>query len=169
MDGPTGFSLKNGSDPTTADRKIISYRWWVFSVLPLHLKQTFPPIIWIFNEGEGDEIEFRLPFKIFSTKVYRRIAFHEFLISLFLFLRSINCSWVFLVETTFWTNGRTTNWWHIINTWRKYRISWELTKGTIHLLRKHSFRLFTPQNPPTPHHLTHPTYDSGRWTEIKEI
>ena len=31
------------------------------------LKQTFPPIIWIFTEGEGDEIESRLPFKIFST------------------------------------------------------------------------------------------------------
>ena len=37
------------------------------NVLPLHLKQTFPPIIRIFNEGEGDGIEFRLPFKIFST------------------------------------------------------------------------------------------------------
>ena len=37
------------------------------NVLPLHLKQTFPPIIWIFNEGEGDGIKFRLPFKIFST------------------------------------------------------------------------------------------------------
>ena len=35
------------------------------NVLPLHLKQTFPPIIWIFTEGEG--IESRLPFKIFST------------------------------------------------------------------------------------------------------
>ena len=23
------------------------------NVLPLHLKQTFPPIIWIFTEGEG--------------------------------------------------------------------------------------------------------------------
>ena len=33
----------------------------------LHLKQTFPPIIWIFTEGEGDGIESRLPFKIFST------------------------------------------------------------------------------------------------------
>ena len=33
--------------------------------LPLHLKQTFPPIIWIFTEGDG--IKFRLPFKIFST------------------------------------------------------------------------------------------------------
>ena len=37
------------------------------NVLPLHLKQTFPPIIWIFTEGEGDGIKSRLPFKIFST------------------------------------------------------------------------------------------------------
>ena len=39
------------------------------NVLPLHLKQTFPHIIWIFTEGEGDGdgIESRLPFKIFST------------------------------------------------------------------------------------------------------
>ena len=38
------------------------------NVLPLHLKQTFPPIIWIFTEGEGDEgIKSRLPSKIFST------------------------------------------------------------------------------------------------------
>ena len=37
------------------------------SVLPLHIKQTFPPIIWIFTEGEGDGIKSRLPFKIFST------------------------------------------------------------------------------------------------------
>ena len=35
--------------------------------LPFHLKQTFPPIIWIFTEGEGDGIKFRLPFKIFSA------------------------------------------------------------------------------------------------------
>ena len=37
------------------------------NVLLLHLKQTFPPIIWIFTEGEGGGIESRLPFKIFST------------------------------------------------------------------------------------------------------
>ena len=37
-------------------------------VLPLHLKQTFPPMIWIFNEGEGDGIEyFQNIFKMFST------------------------------------------------------------------------------------------------------
>ena len=32
-----------------------------------HLKQTFPPIIWIFTEDEGDGIESRLLFKSFST------------------------------------------------------------------------------------------------------
>ena len=32
-------------------------------VLPKHLKQTFPPIIWVFTEGEGDGIKSRLPFK----------------------------------------------------------------------------------------------------------
>ena len=37
------------------------------NVLPYYLKHTFPPIIWIFTEGEGDGIESRLPFKIFST------------------------------------------------------------------------------------------------------
>ena len=34
--------------------------------LPLHLKQTYPPIIRIFTESEGDEFESMLPFKIFS-------------------------------------------------------------------------------------------------------
>ena len=43
------------------------------NVLPLHLKQTFPPIIWIFTEGESDGIEFRLPFKIFSTLHFSQI------------------------------------------------------------------------------------------------
>ena len=37
------------------------------NVLPLHLKQSFQRIIWIFTEGEGDLIKSRLPFKIFST------------------------------------------------------------------------------------------------------
>ena len=35
--------------------------------MPLHLKQTFPSIIWIFTEGECDGIESRLPCKIFPT------------------------------------------------------------------------------------------------------
>ena len=40
------------------------------NLLSFHLKQTFPPIIWIFTEGGGDGIESRLPFKIFSTLNY---------------------------------------------------------------------------------------------------
>ena len=40
------------------------------NVLPLRLKQTFPPMIWIFTQGEGDGTESRLPFKIFSTLMY---------------------------------------------------------------------------------------------------
>ena len=36
--------------------------------LHLHLKQTFPPIIWIITEGEGDQIDSRQPYRIFSTK-----------------------------------------------------------------------------------------------------
>ena len=37
------------------------------NVLPLQFKQTFPTIIWIFAEGEGDEIESKLPFKKISS------------------------------------------------------------------------------------------------------
>ena len=45
------------------------------NVLLLHLKQTFPPIIWIFTEGEGDGIKSRLPFKIFYTLLAALTAF----------------------------------------------------------------------------------------------
>ena len=45
------------------------------NVLPLHLKQTFPPMIWIFTEGDG--IESRLPFKIFSTLIIDLFIFQE--------------------------------------------------------------------------------------------
>ena len=41
------------------------------NILPLHLRKTFLPIIWIFTEVEGDRIESRLPFKIFSTLIDR--------------------------------------------------------------------------------------------------
>ena len=47
------------------------------NVLLLHLKQTFPPIDWIFNEGEGDEIESKLPFKIFSTLPFRQVMIND--------------------------------------------------------------------------------------------
>ena len=39
----------------------------ISNVLPLRLKQTFPPIIWICTEGDG--IKSRLHFKIFSTLI----------------------------------------------------------------------------------------------------
>ena len=40
---------------------------WVMSsnVLPIDLKSTCPPVIWIFTEGEGDGIESRLSSKIY--------------------------------------------------------------------------------------------------------
>ena len=54
------------------------------NVLPLHLKQIFPPIIWIFTEGEDDGIKTRLPFKTFSTLLsnlytvpFRASSFHK--------------------------------------------------------------------------------------------
>ena len=43
--------------------------------LPLHLKQTFPPIIWNFTKGEGDGIKTRLPFEIFSTLIQKAVGF----------------------------------------------------------------------------------------------
>ena len=57
-------------------------------VLTLHLKETFPPIIWIFAEGEGDGIESRLPFRTFSTLRNKKalIFFRRFFcLTLFLF------------------------------------------------------------------------------------
>ena len=44
------------------------------NVLPLHLKQTFQLIIWIFTEVEGGGIKTRLPIKIFSTLATKRKA-----------------------------------------------------------------------------------------------
>ena len=60
------------------------------NVLSLHLKQTFPSIIWIFTEG--DRIESRPSFKIFSTLRTAQITvFPWFLIS--------NCIYL---QCTFW-------------------------------------------------------------------
>ena len=42
------------------------------NVLLLHLRKTFPPIIWILTEGKGDGIESRLHFKILSTLAQNR-------------------------------------------------------------------------------------------------
>ena len=60
------------------------------SVLPLHLKQTFPPIIWIFTEGE--EMESRLPFKISSALSFINRRF-EFFIVYFYNLALILFTW----------------------------------------------------------------------------
>ena len=51
------------------------------NVLPSYLKQIFSSISWFFTEVEGDRIEFRIPFKIFSTlneqrkKIFRNIIY----------------------------------------------------------------------------------------------
>ena len=60
------------------------------NVLPLHLKQTFPPIIWIFTEVEGDGIESKLPFKIFSTLQMKKKSY--FFNSDFIYI-SIHSPW----------------------------------------------------------------------------
>ena len=54
------------------------------NVLPLHLKQSFPAIISIFSEDEGDGIESRLPFKIFSTLIimFKVLCVNNFVLSL---------------------------------------------------------------------------------------
>ena len=67
------------------------------NVLPYCLKQTFPPIIWIFNEGEGDGIESNLPFKIFPTLLFVIIGKQETLESDNSFsgpYYSVPCFWV---------------------------------------------------------------------------
>ena len=45
------------------------------NVLPLHLNQTFLHIIWSFTKGEGDGIESRLHFKIFSSLLENLIRY----------------------------------------------------------------------------------------------
>ena len=44
------------------------------NVLPLHLNQTFPPVIW---KGESEWIKSRLPFIIFSTLLIKYVRFHD--------------------------------------------------------------------------------------------
>ena len=41
------------------------------NVLPLNLTQTFPSIVWIFTEGEGDGLTMRLHFKnVWTLQLY---------------------------------------------------------------------------------------------------
>ena len=52
------------------------------NVLPLHLKQTFPTIIWIFTEGEDDWIESGLSSEIFSTLTQNELLLFDQLLLL---------------------------------------------------------------------------------------
>ena len=71
------------------------------NVLPLHLKPTFPLIIWIFTEGEAGGIESRLPLKIFSTlKVIRNVSLPH---------RFYSAAW--LRHRTRFTSLTTRTWW----------------------------------------------------------
>ena len=46
-------------------QNFVAFSEYMNFIKPLRLKQTFPPIIWIFIEGEGDGIKSRLPFESF--------------------------------------------------------------------------------------------------------
>ena len=62
------------------------------NILPLHLNQTFTPIIWSFTEAEGDGIESRLLFKIFSAVLTYLLTY----LSVFLYFSttaSLKISW----------------------------------------------------------------------------
>ena len=59
------------------------------NVLALRLKKIFLPIIWIFTEGEGDGIESRQPFKIFSTLLPWQSKIHLSFYSIYLYLLSL--------------------------------------------------------------------------------
>ena len=76
------------------------------------LKQTFLPIIWIFNEGEGDGIKSRLPFKIFSTL---KIFLHKIcqLIVILLF----QCSKMHHIDGCLWLVK-----WHTYILWKNWLI-----------------------------------------------
>ena len=88
------------------------------NVLLLHLKQTFPPIIWIFTEGKGDGIISRLPFEIFSTLTntqYRKI--NDFiLLSLDSFVHFLQ---IFAISFPIFLFSREKNWIRIWCTQKK--------------------------------------------------
>ena len=81
------------------------------NVLPLRLKQTFSPIIWIFTEGEGDTIESRLPFKIFSTLFPTRV---DIAILKFGYLINAKIGWFGLVTYFKWNLGILLNWANVL-------------------------------------------------------
>ena len=70
------------------------------NVLPLHLKQTFLPIISIFTEDEGDGIKSRLPFKIFLTliKVFKALNINRI-------ETNVELLWNIVFSISFWPLG----------------------------------------------------------------
>ena len=75
------------------------------NVLSIHLKETFPPIIWIFTEGVG--IESRLPFKIFSTLQIEiqnswKHVMSTYLVELGIYHRHRASIWYSLTYSFFW-------------------------------------------------------------------
>ena len=80
--GRKGWFTCEGKTLLAIVKKLLTFKRLLTThsnVLPLHLKQTFLPIIWIFIEG--DRIESRLHFKIFSTlmKQIRNYSFFFYL------------------------------------------------------------------------------------------
>ena len=70
------------------------------NVLPLHLKQTLPPIIWIFCEG--DWVKSRLTFKIFSNLPCCWCCYHLATWSSHILLRRSQFSHWFVKSTARW-------------------------------------------------------------------
>ena len=79
--------------------------------LPLHLKQTIPPIIWIFTEGKGDGIESRLSSKKFSTlPIHTYVKFFE--ISKF---KKLSKHFRWLCFPSFQRKWRGYKFWHLLS------------------------------------------------------
>ena len=66
------------------------------NALPLHLNQTFPHIIWIFTEGEGDGIECKLPLNFISTLKVQKLR------SLQYYSKRMNKPYMLTLQGGFW-------------------------------------------------------------------
>ena len=92
------------------------------NVMPLHLKQIFPPMIWIFTKDEGDGIESSLPFKIFSTLFWNICIFflnffNDILPGYFFFSLDLNSTAViYLLDGEIWMHRYSK--WHLVRQWQ---------------------------------------------------
>ena len=101
------------------NKLFVSKRLVTNNVLLLHLNHLFLAINWIYTECEGDGIEFRLPFKIFSNlKVpkYSKVSAQTLLILLSInnSIASINLYALNRVELNF--KGRLTRFFWLLTT-----------------------------------------------------